>query len=39
MNAFYKRLIEQGTAKKVALVAVARKPVIATKTLISEDRP
>lgn len=39
MNAFYRRLVEQGKSKKVALVAVARKLVILANTLISEDRP
>jgi transposase len=38
-NASYGRLVEQGKAKKVALVAVARKLVILANTLICEDRP
>ncbi len=38
MKAFYKRLIDQGKAKKVALVAVARKLVILANTIVSEDR-
>ncbi len=39
LRAFYKRLVDQGKAKKVALVAVARKLVILANTIISEDRP
>jgi transposase len=39
LRTFYKRLVEQGKAKKVALVAVARKLVILANTIISEDRP
>jgi len=39
LRVFYKRLVDQGKAKKVALVAVARKLVILANTIISEDRP
>ncbi len=39
LKIFYKRLVDQGKAKKVALVAVARKLVVLANTIISEDRP
>lgn len=39
LKVFYKRLVEQGKAKKVALIAVARKLVILANTIVSEDRP
>ena len=39
LRAFYRRLVEQGKAKKVALIAVARKLVILANTISSENRP
>jgi transposase len=38
MKAFYDRLIAEGKAAKVALIAVARKRVILANALIAEDR-
>ncbi len=38
LKAFYKRLIEQGKPKKVALIAVARKLIILANTIVSENR-
>ena len=38
MKVFYARLVAQGKAKKVALVAVARKLVILANTIVREDR-
>lgn len=39
MGNFYRRLVEQGKNKKVALTAVARKLVILANTLVAQDRP
>lgn len=39
MGNFYRKLVEQGKNKKVALIAVARKLVILANTLIAENRP
>ncbi len=36
---FYKRLIDNGKAKKLALIAVARKLVVLANTLVAENRP
>jgi transposase len=38
MAAFYRRLIDNGKAAKLAIIAVARKLVILANTLIAEDR-
>jgi transposase len=38
MTAFYRRLIDNGKAAKLAIVAVARKLVILANTLITENR-
>ena len=38
LNAFYKRLVENGKKPKVALTAVMRKLVVLANTLIKEDR-
>ena len=38
LKAFYTRLVEQGKAKKVALIAVARKLIILANTIVSENR-
>lgn len=38
MKSIYKRLVEKGKAKKVALVAVMRKLIILINCLIKEDR-
>lgn len=39
LKTFYQRLVDSGKAKKVALIAVARKLVILANTLVSQDRP
>jgi transposase len=38
LKTFYARLVDQGKAKKVALIAVARKLIILANTIVSENR-
>jgi len=38
MTTFYRRLVDNGKAAKLAIIAVARKLVILANTLIAEDR-
>jgi transposase len=38
LKSFYQRLIDNGKAKKIALIAVARKLLILANALVSSDR-